>query len=277
MLNTGSMASHEEGEARKRSLVMMRPSIGSLLLASTLAFAGCADGTTAAPTQDLVETEETFSVGSIDPELLGTFRGQAVEIGELTLLALKSDGSFHYGMAIVCAALPEPCGPAAEDGYYKLTQREDDRYLELYNKKSILRARFQYALADDTLRMRRTDTGGGEWRSMVRADKAWCALPSDCNVQNLKGKACAGDWECASDACEYSCKPHLEVEEPACMFDGSEHEGWYLSDGAQLLCHAKCAGASLRCSEPSSTSEGYHAVMGEGCEGSLVMRGSCSF
>lgn len=257
---------------------MMRPSIGSLLLGSALALAGCADGTTAAPTQDLVETEETFSVESIDPELIRTFRGQAVEIGELTLLALKSDGTFHYGMAIVCAALPEPCGPAAEDGYYKLTQRKDEQYLELYNKKGIQRARFEYALADDTLRMRRTDTGGGEWRSMVRADKAWCAIPSDCGVQNLKEKACAGDWECASDACEFSCRPHPEVEaeEPACMFDGSEQEGWYLSDGAQLLCHAKCAGASLRCSGASEISEGYHAVMGDGCQGSLVMKSPCS-
>jgi hypothetical protein len=253
---------------------MMRPSIASLLLVSTLTLAGCADGTTPVPSQELVETEETFSLGGIDPDLLGTFRGQAVEIGELTLLALKSDGTFHYGMAIVCAALPEPCGPAQEDGYYKLTQRQSDRYLELYNKKGIQRARFQYALTGDTLRMRRTDTGGGEWRSMVRSDQAWCAMPSDCDMQGLKTAACAGEWACASDACDFQCRPH--IQQPACLFEGSEHEGWYLSEGEDLLCHAQCAGASLRCTGASATSEEFHALQGEGCDGSFVMKGRCS-
>lgn len=254
---------------------MMRPSIGSLLLASTLALAGCADGTTPAPTAELSEAEETFSVGTIDPELLGTFRSQALQIGELTLLALKADGTFHYGMVIVCAAPPEPCGPAQEDGYYKLTSRKDDRFIELYNKKGIQSARFQFELVGDTLRMRRTDTGGGAWRSMVRSlDNAWCAMPSDCTGQALKGAACDGDWECASSTCDYKCTPH--VQEPACMFEGSEQEGWYLNDGADVLCQAKCAGASLRCAGESITNEGYHVLQGEGCDGSLVMKGTCS-
>lgn len=294
---------------------MLRLSIGSLLFASALTLAACAEGTsTPAPTSELSEAEGSFSVGNIDPELLGTFRGQAVQIGELTLLALKSDGTFHYGMAILCASPPAPCGPAEEDGYYKLTQRASARFLELYNMKGILRARFEYELRGDTMRMRRTDTGGGQWRSMVRSEDAWCALPSDCGVQNLKEGTCAGDWECAWSVCDYRCSlnacevsggrcqtkggcskggavgdPHEYVckdggleccvkltEEPACMFEGSTQEGWYLSDGEDRLCLAKCAGASLRCVGASITSEGYHAVQGEGCDGSLVLRGRCS-
>ncbi|NUQ75996.1 MAG: hypothetical protein HUU21_20850 [Polyangiaceae bacterium] len=296
---------------------MIRPSIGFLVIASVLSLAGCADGTTPAPSpsSELAHAEESFSssVGTIDPELIGTFRGEAVQIGELTLLALKTDGTFHYGMAILCASPPAPCGPADEDGFYKLVQRQKSRFIELYNMKGILRARFEYMLGGDTLRMRRTDTGGGQWRSMIRSEDAWCALPSDCGVQNLNEGTCAGAWDCVWGVCDYRCSLNacevmggrcqtkggcsqgavgdahdyvckdggLEccvklAEEPACMFQGSTQEGWYLSDGEERLCLAKCAGASLRCAGPSITSEGYYAVQGEGCDGSLVMRGRCS-
>ncbi|HZF50766.1 MAG TPA: hypothetical protein VE093_19035 [Polyangiaceae bacterium] len=257
---------------------MVRPLIGSLLLVSTLALAGCTDGTGASIPEvtDVIDTyteEEAFTGGSLVPELLGTFRADALHIGELTMLALKSDGTFHYGMVVACVAGQE-CAPAAEDGQYKLLHRASDRFIELYNVKDILRGRFQYELVGDTLRLRRTDTGGGEWRSMSRTDAPWCASASDCGLQNLKGAECAGAWECSKNECAFQCDDHADV--PSCMFDGSEHEGWYVDDGSELLCNAKCAGASVRCGGPGATAGGYYAVQGEGCVGSLIMRGSCS-
>jgi hypothetical protein len=291
---------------------MMRPSIGSLLLASTFALAGC-EGGTIPSTSDSTEAEESFTIARIDPALLGTYRADSIKIGGLTLLALKSDNTFHYGMAIVCVAQQADCGPAAEDGVYRVINRRDTNILELYSKKEILRARFEYELIGDSLRMRRTDTGGGEWRSMTRSEPAWCGAASDCGVQNLEEGTCEGDWSCELGACVYRCSESAcEVqggqcqakggcsprtvgnapdyvckdaaqeccvdvtEAPSCLFEGSEHEGWYSDGGQALLCNAKCAGAALRCSGVSATSEGYHAMGGEGCDGTLVLRGRCS-
>ena len=77
------------------------------------------------------------------------------------------------GAALVCVA-GMPCGPAEEDGVYRVLKHRDKQFLELYSAKNILRGRFEMELTGDTLRLRRTDTGGGEWRSMLRSEPAWC-------------------------------------------------------------------------------------------------------
>lgn len=221
---------------------MLRLSIGSLLLASTLALAGCADGTPA-PSSDVAEAEEPFASGSLDPQLVGTFRGDTVALGELMLLVLKSDGTFHYGMVIVCATAPQPCGPIEEGGNYKLTQKDAMNFLELYSEKGIQRARYQYAFDGDALRMRRVDTGSGIWRTMTRSDSAWCGAPADCGVQNLAEGTCVGDWECLWNVCSYQCS------EQACETAGGQCQtkGGCAQGGGSSARNHLCKEADLEC------------------------------
>jgi hypothetical protein len=185
---------------------MIRQSVASLLVASIVALAGCADDTISA---DLAAAQEEndLNEAAVDEGLIGTFRSQEVGIGELMLLVLKSDASYHYGMVVVCMAKPDSCGPIQDNGHYKLTHRSNFKFIDLFDSEGNPKARFQYELADDTLRLRRLDTGG-QWRAMTRSSPPWCAVPNDCGLQNLPEARCVGEWSCATNACAYQCAPH---------------------------------------------------------------------
>lgn len=201
---------------------MVRRSIASLLLASIAALAGCTDENVAASPSTFEGQEETsVPAASIDEKLIGTFRGQEVAIGEMMLLVLKADGTSHWGMAIVCATKPLGCGPVQEDGYFRVSGEGAVHYLDLIDWKGNTRATFQYVAADDTLRMRRVDTGG-QWRAMERSEQGWCGAAADCGLQNLPTEACIGDWMCAENACNFQCEPRpCEVHDGTCQVQGS--------------------------------------------------------
>jgi hypothetical protein len=42
---------------------------------------------------------------------------------------------------------------------------------------------------------------------MQHSDVAWCAVSSDCAVQNLPVGPCADAWACSENACAYECGP----------------------------------------------------------------------
>jgi hypothetical protein len=199
---------------------MIRQSVASLLVASIVALAGCADDAISA---DLAAGHEgnDLSEAATDEQLIGTFRAQEVGIGELMLLVIKADATYHYGMAIVCAAKPDLCGPIQDDGYYKLTHNAPYKYIDLFDVAGNAKARFQYDLDGDTLQIRRLDTGG-EWRSMKRTAPPWCAVPNDCGLQNLPEARCVGEWSCATNACAFQCEPHpCEEGDYRCQSVGS--------------------------------------------------------
>lgn len=206
---------------------MVRHSVASLLLAAIAALAGCVEENVASSPSIIEGQEETTPPVAVEDgsSPVGTFRAQEVGIGEVMLLVLKTDGTAHWGMAILCAAKPESCGPVQEDGHYRLTQRESGNTLDLLDWKGNLRASFQYALTNDheTLRLRRVDTGG-QWRSMKRSEPAWCAAADDCALQNTPVSRCIGAWSCAENACNHQCEPRpCDAQDDGCEIASSTH------------------------------------------------------
>lgn len=155
---------------------------------------------------DVMEDEAALVVPN--PGLYGTFRISTVEPGQLTLLVLKTDGTYHTGKAIAC--FTTPCNPVQEDGRYLLGVSSDARkYLYLYSESGD-REVYEYALGGDTLRVRAKGTA---WVSMSRTvDASWCEEPLDCKLQGLPVGPCAGSWYCGWNICSYACWPPPETE-----------------------------------------------------------------
>lgn len=149
------------------------------------------------------EAGEDLAVLGREPTPIGTFRSDEVRIGQLMLLVLKDDGTFHSGIAAACAFPVESCTPV-RDGYYHVSQRSPGNAgLYLYNADGDPIDQYQYHLAGDTLHLRRLSSM--EWYTMDRSASAWCGEASDCEVQGLGTAACIGEWMCSTNQCRYSC------------------------------------------------------------------------
>lgn len=155
--------------------------------------------------------EDAAAMIAPDPDLAGTFRSQEIRAGALSLLVLKLDGTYHRGTVVACVTTP--CPPVQDDGRYALWERGGETHLSLMPEggTTSLAERYRYALAGDTLRILRV--GDRSWTSLQRTEnEAWCAEPEDCSLQRLPVGPCAGEWQCASETCSYSCRPSLPAE-----------------------------------------------------------------
>lgn len=142
-------------------------------------------------------------------DLFGTYRGESKQFGAITLLVLKSDGTYHRGIVVPC--MPSICTPMDDDGTYQLWGREGGNYISFYPDDGGPVDRFQYATAGDTIRMRRM-TERGAFHLHKTINSAWCGEPADCNVQGLPPGPCSGgDYYCMTntETCRYYCRPPL--------------------------------------------------------------------
>lgn len=158
-----------------------------------------------------VVQEEESAIAVLNPDLIGTFRGVKLGVGDLALLTLKSDGTYHRGSVVACVTAP--CYPTAEDGAFMVGSRDGHTYLALYPEDRSAIDRYQYAFREGTLRLKRMADTSGQWFSMIKSEgAAWCDEDNDCHVQNLPEGPCATDWYCAANVCAYSCLPHGPAE-----------------------------------------------------------------
>lgn len=178
---------------------MLRAKFALLALIPVLAAASCSAETGDQPAETDLSIEAR-------PALIGTFKSDTFTVGALVQLVLKTDGTFHSGKVIACAGFTTPCDPAQQDGVYRLSSRDSYQIMSFYDPGGTLLERYQYEIAGDSLRLRRLEMKSA-WRTLERANVAWCAAPSDCALQNLPVGPCAGTWMCEENACSYTCRP----------------------------------------------------------------------
>jgi hypothetical protein len=169
-----------------------------MLFVPALAFAlaSCVSGDpTVEPTE---EAEEAILPGV--QGMPGTFAGTPKMAGDLALLVLKTDGTFHTGKLVYC--MIAPCPPFAGEGTYRLYQRDMTSLLVL-DRPGHETEIYRYMLSRDTMRLYRF--GSGHWQTLHRKVPAWCGVPDDCELQNLPPGPCAGEYRCAEHACNFSC------------------------------------------------------------------------
>jgi hypothetical protein len=130
--------------------------------------------------------------------IAGTWRGPSW----MTLLALKTDKTYHKEMKIYC--ITAPCDPIEENGTFKLTKSGSNKYITLKNAlHGAGTLKYRYTLSGDTLKLQRAGTT--TWEALTRDGTGWCAVASDCDKQNLVLVMCVGQWSCATDRCSYQC------------------------------------------------------------------------
>lgn len=189
---------------------MLRTTLASLALVPALVLGHLACVGAGAVDEEAVQQEES-AIAVTNPALIGTFRGIKLQVGELALLTLKSDGTYHRGTVVAC--FTTPCYPASEDGAYAVSSRNGETFLALYPEDRSVVERYEYGLRGDTLRLRRLMDTSGKWITMVKTEGAsWCDVDNDCHVQNLPEGPCATDWYCAANVCTYSCLPPFPAE-----------------------------------------------------------------
>ncbi|MCK6587613.1 MAG: hypothetical protein L6Q76_08520 [Polyangiaceae bacterium] len=155
--------------------------------------------------EDDVDVEMTAEAESEarNMPLVGTFRAEIYGGGGVTLLALKTDGTFHREIGLVC--VKEPCDPEMANGKYIVARRKGRSYLDLMNADGALLTRYEYLLKGDLLRLRAVSRESKDWETLQRSRKTWCGVPNDCSLQNIPKGNCTQPWSCDEAVCKDLC------------------------------------------------------------------------
>jgi hypothetical protein len=138
----------------------------------------------------------------IVPPMIGTFRNEQSMTG-IALLTLKSDLTFHLEEAVACTRLP--CPRTLVNGRYKLGRLGTWNILTLADERTGRVEQLRYMYGDGILYLAPTNRSVTSWMTLPRSDPAWCAVTNDCALQDLQTGPCAGQYYCASGACNYTC------------------------------------------------------------------------
>lgn len=185
-------------------MLRTRYALAALVPALALGLATCSTSEPVTESEDAIaEGEAAFVVRM--PSLAGTYRSDAIRIGSLSLLVLKTDGTYHRGMVVAC--FTTPCPPVEEDGRYRLLRRGDMTFLTLIpDDTSGTVDHYRYVALGDTLRIVRV--GELSWTSLVRTTtEAWCAERQDCELQYLPPGPCGSQFQCVESTCNHACRP----------------------------------------------------------------------
>jgi len=185
---------------------MLRTHLAFVALVPALALGGVA--CTDVDSGEVV-LESEAAIMAPRPDMFGTYRGDARGLGQMPLLVLRSDGTYHRTIVLPC--MPGDCPAVADDGLYQLWGRGGGNYVSFYPDDGGPVDRFQYAVAADTLRLRRM-TEREAFHLHKTISTPWCAEAVDCQLQNLPAGPCGGGtWSCftSTEICKYSCRPPL--------------------------------------------------------------------
>lgn len=160
------------------------------------------------PERNVAATESEV----LPPPIVGTFRSEQVVSG-VAVLTLKKDWTYHLEEAVQCVRYP--CDFPQYNGMFTVAQQRDMSKLLILLDDSGGKSRvFRYTLRGDDLYIARES----DWQRLERSDRAWCAIPKDCVLQDLPAGTCEGDWFCGENVCSYLCGPidtPQEGEDPA--------------------------------------------------------------
>lgn len=152
---------------------------------------------------DAEMTAEAESEAAImDMPLIGSYRAETFGGGGVTLLALKTDRTFHREIGLVC--VKEPCEPEQAAGAYVLRRRDGETFLVLMNADGALIDRYQYILKGDYLLLLPVGRSS-EWETLKRSRDTWCGVPTDCSLQNIPKVHCTQGWACEEAICRDPC------------------------------------------------------------------------
>lgn len=189
-------------------MLRARYALMALVPALAFGFTACAgDGTVGDP-EGVSEEQAAMIAPAQRP--IGTFRSEGNVIGKLSLLVLKSDRTYHDEMPVAC--ITAPCYPVMQNGRYSLLGMGGSSYLYLYaNGGTVVEQyRYQYSSRENTLSIMKL--GATEWTVLREDDnQAWCAVPHDCELQDLTVGICASRWYC-SGTCSYPCRPPPDAD-----------------------------------------------------------------
>lgn len=172
--------------------------------------------------EDVAEDETTLVAA--DRAVYGTYRAIAVSLGEMPLLVLKTDGTYHRTIAMPCSTAG-PCVPAQDDGQFAFRSGARETYLHLYSDTGGV-GKYEFVHVGGTIRLRLV--GQTEFMSLRKTtDAPWCAEVYDCSVQNLEAPSCAGVWHCGASTCGYACMTDpVRVPEPVKDPDPTDPPGF---------------------------------------------------
>jgi hypothetical protein len=189
-----------------------RHAILALIPAFALGFLSCTVDPATENEENIAEEDEaTLVIGDRESNMHGTYRAIATGPGGMTLLVLKTDGTYHRAITLMCP-WAGPCGLAAkDDGQFSIRRRGGLSYMFLYSDSGRVN-NYEYLLRGDTLRLRRLDQR--TFISMTKTVEAsWCDERQDCLLQNLRDPSCPGVWYCGLNLCNYACMA-VPFEEP---------------------------------------------------------------
>ncbi|HEY3356566.1 MAG TPA: hypothetical protein VGQ83_25165 [Polyangia bacterium] len=177
---------------RKMALVFVFAALGSF---------GC-DGTAGNPEDnalDVIDNAEKAD-GVIRP--VGTYRNEAPTAGGFTAVVLKTDKTFRREVQVMC--ITTPCNPIATEGRYGWSKSGSTRYIRFLDENGDLIDRYAYTLSGDVLTLRVPNTT--QKQKLTLSADAYCAVPADCELQDLAQPRCIGEWTCgAENTCAYEC------------------------------------------------------------------------
>jgi hypothetical protein len=184
-----------------------------------LGLAACGEEKSEDPAALTAQTTIEQAAKGPDLNPIGTFISDSRRPGDLSMLVLKTNNTFHMATNVECV-IP-PCDPVEQNGTYRLSVQQARQYMTLYNTESAVIARYQYAWRESSLYLWKVNPTGEAMEpstglQMWLSTTAWCAsptvsvapsviAPSDCDLQNLPIGPCAGQWSCETNVCTWSC------------------------------------------------------------------------
>lgn len=183
-------------------MLRTRNAILGLIPAFALGFLSCTVDPATEKEENIAEDEATLVAADRDSDMYGTYRAFVVAPGGMPLLVLKTDGTYHRTITMMCPATA-PCFVAQDDGEFSIRRGGGSSYMLLHSDTGGV-VYYEYALFGDTLRLRPFDQKG--FVSMTKTEEAsWCGERHDCMLQNLQAPSCPGVWHCGLNLCSYAC------------------------------------------------------------------------
>jgi hypothetical protein len=191
-------------------MLRTRNAILGLIPAFALGFLSCTVDPAAEKEENSAEDEASLVAADRATDMYGTFRAFVIAPGGMPLLVLKTDGTYHRAINMLCPPTVG-CAPAQDDGRFSIRRDDGVSYLFLYSDTGGV-GTYEYMLQGDTMRLRLLDQRN--FVSMTKTVEAsWCGERYDCFLQNLPAPSCSGAWHCGLNVCNYGCTA-VPVEEP---------------------------------------------------------------
>jgi hypothetical protein len=148
------------------------------------------------------QAEDALDSSAVIPA--GTYNNPSTSFGEMSLLVLKTDGTFHRAVEISCPTSRQ-CKQTT-DGKYQLTKAGESRYIRFYDENGAPVDRWAYEIMADTGYLRLRPLGQAIWPKYPLwprrpSEDQWCAVDADCELQVPNPFPVI--WTCVQESCKH--------------------------------------------------------------------------